>query len=334
MKLNLRLAAPLAAVAVIAAGGAAFAATAAPAATVPVIDNTNGVVGYSAVQNGSVTYFTHQGGQYGLGDPQYSLSDPQLPYSPLVGALVDSLHEGRWTPHFSNTTGVTVKAVRMGLCGGTRSFNAGTTVQELLVPDSATTYAVVAVAGQFAGTSGDACQSGDLPSGEATLLLRHIPDRDTLHADLMYDGRSAHNGTHAGYATFVATDMSHPAGNTNQVSTPGKVFLGGNGTTDEFYEAEDGLLGVTGDASSSLSGPVVLDVSSPNMVAREAHILLNGNDISTDSEVSDSLQSGAFWDVQADATVQGSTVTGGVSAFKSDHTSFYTAPGVFPVVVG
>lgn len=339
MKLNLKIAAPLAVAGVLAAAGASFAATSSPAAGVPAV-GTTGTVGYSAVENGNQTYFTHAGGQFGLGDPQYSVTNPQLPYSPIVGALLHTLtrgdNEGNGWVHFTNPAGLTVQGARIGLCGGTRTYGAGTgnageTVQEYIIPNSTTTYDVVAFEGQFTGNGGDICTSDVLPSGFASIVLQSIPDADTIHLDLLYDGAHSHNGTGPGHATYVATDLSSPARGTNQVSTNDRVFSARTGS--EFYESEDGLTGVDGDASSSLASTVVPDLKFPNLAVEEAHVLLNGNTIGG-NEVHGSLQSGLAWDVVANASVHGATIEGAVSPFTSDHFGSYTAPGVFPVSVG
>jgi hypothetical protein len=329
MKLKTRWAVPIAAALAITAGAAAFAASGSSAT--PVVDTT-GVVGYSAVQNGNDTYFTHEGGQFGLGDPQYNVDNPQVPFNPVVGLLLNTLSTSSWHS-FTNPGGVTVKAIRVGLCGGTNAFSANTTIQELIIPNSATTYDVVAVYGKFAANGGDACMDSALPSGEAHLVLHSIPDRDTVKLDLLYDGEHAHNGTFPGYASFIATDLSVPAA--NQVNSATAVFpVGGSGHSSEFFEAQDGLLGANGGTpTSSLAGTVLPDSNFPDLVFKEAHVLLNGNDIATGTEITASLQSGAAWTVVPDAAEQGDVITGAPSVFKSDHFSVFTAPGVFPAAV-
>jgi len=326
MKLTRRLAAALAVPALALGAGVAVAGSA--HAATPVVDTT-GVIGYQAVQNGNVTYYTHETSYFGLGDPQYSVNNPQLPVNPLLAAELHGLSVGTWHS-FSNPAGVVVKAARLGLCGGAHSFNDGTTVQELIVPVSATTFDVVALEGQFPGavSGGDVCLNPTLPTGMAAVVLRNIPDADTVQLDLLFDGLHAHNGTGAGHATFVGTDLTHPTANT--VSTPHPVFSH-NGGNSEFYEAEAGVLGVTGgNPTSGLAGPVLPDVGSPNMVVREAHVGLNGNTIGG-SEVHGTLQSDTAWTAVPDATEHNGLITGAVSVFAADHFSNYVAPGVFPL---
>jgi len=331
LKLKPRFALPAALLLAVGIGAGAFAATSAPAVN-PNVD-TVGIVGYSALENGNNTYFTHMGGQFGMGDPQYNVDNPQIPFSPAVGTLLSSLHFGTWVPFF-NPLGITVSAAREQLCGGTSSFDRGTAIEELIVPDSATTYDVVAIQGVYAPNGGDPCMSAVILTGEAAIVLRHVPDRDTVKLDLLFDGFHAHNGTFPGYASFIATDLSSPTA--NQVNSNHRVFpTRATGRTSEFYEAQNGLIGVRGGTpTSSLPSLIVPDVNFPNLVMKEAHGALNGNDIATASEVFGSFQSGAAWTVTPDVTEQGGNViTGAVSPYKSDHFSMYTAPGVFPAAL-
>ena len=327
MKLKPRFALPAALLLAVGIGAGAFAATSAPAVN-PNVD-TVGIVGYSALENGNQTYLTHMGGQFGMGDPQYNVDNPQIPFSPLVGALLRSLPFGTWAP-FTNPFGVTVSAAREQLCGGTSSFDRGTAIEELIIPDSTTTYDVVAIQGHYAPNGGDPCMSAVILTGRAAIVLRHVPDRDTVKMDLLFDGLHAHNGTHAGFASFIATDLSSPTA--NQVNSDQQVF-GRMGRTSEFYEAQNGLVGVQGGTpTSSLPSLIVPDVRFPNMVMVEAHGALNGN--SLNGEVFGSFQSGQAWTVTPDVTEQGGNViTGAVSQYKSDHFSMYTAPGVFPAAL-
>lgn len=329
MKLKPRFALPAALLLAVGIGAGAFAATSAPVVN-PNVD-TVGIVGYSALQNGNDTYFTHMGGQFGLGDPQYNVDNPQIPFHPFIGSLVDSLSGHSWT-RFTNPLGITVSAAREQLCGGLHSFDRGKAIEEVIVPDSATTVAVVAIVGQYAPNGGDPCMSAVLPSGVAEAVLKHIPDRDTIKLDLLFDGEHAHNGTTAGNASFIATDLSHPTA--NQVNTDTPVFGGESmDATSEFYEAQNGLIGVKGGTpTASLPSEIVPDVNFPGLVAKEAHGALNGN--SLNGEVFGSFQSGQAWTVTPDVTEQGGNViTGAVSQYRSDHFSMYTAPGVFPAAL-
>jgi len=329
LKLKLKFIAPVAVVAALATAGGALAASSSPSVN-PNVD-TVGIVGYSALQNGNDTYFTHMGGQFGLGDPQYNVDNPQIPFRPFIGALVDGLSGSTWTA-FTNPLGITVSAAREQLCGGLHSTNRGEAIEEAIVPDSATTVAVVAIVGQYAPNGGDPCMSAVLPRGLARAVLKHVPDADTIKLDLLFDGEHAHNGTSAGNASFIATDLSHPTA--NQVNTPGPVFGDRDGdATSEFYEAQNGLIGVKGGTpTASLPSLIVPDVRFPNMVAVEAHGALNGNSLT--GEVFGSFQSGAAWTVTPDVTEQGGNViTGAVSQYRSDHFSMFTAPGVFPAAL-
>jgi hypothetical protein len=328
MKLRKRLLAGLA-VPVLAGTGALAAAGTAHAA-VPNV-NSNGVVGYSAVQNGNNAYFTHQVSQFGLGDPQYSVNNPSIPVNPVLAAVLSHLHVGTWNS-FSLPAGLNVQAARVGFCGGTREYgrnaDAGTTVQELLIPVSASRYDVLAVAGVLPASGGDVCLSSELPAGEASLVLKNVPVSDTVQMQLLYDGNHAHNGVGAGRATFVATDLSHPT--TSQVNTPGPVFT--HHADSEFFEAENGIIGATGPgtATASLPATVLPDSRFPNNAVVEAHVLLNANDTATGNEVQATLQSNAAWDAVPDASQVGGVIVGAPSVFKSDHFTSFVASGVWP----
>jgi hypothetical protein len=328
MGFRTRLAATVAAAA-LAAGGAVAASGTAHAAT-PVVDTT-GVIGYQAVQNGNQTYYTDETSLFGLGDPQYSVNDPQLPVNAKVAAELNGLSDSAtasWTP-FSGGAGVTVRAARLGLCGGVKSYDHGRTVQLAIVPVTTRTYDVVAIAGEFAPSSGNACLDPTLPVGLAHLVLRNISDDDTMLLQLLFDGRDAHNGTGAGHASFYASDLSHPT--SNQVNTSFQVF---SKAGSEFYEADDGVLGVTGGTpTSALPGPVLPDSAAPDMVVREAHVGLDGNTIGG-SEVRGTLQSDAAWTAVPDATENSEGIDiGSVSVFSNDHYSNFVAPGVFPASI-
>ena len=330
MKLRRRLAAVFAVPVLVA--GVALAAGGAAHAVVPNVVS-NGVVGYSAVENGNEAYFTHQVSQFGLGDPQYSVNDPKIPVNPFLAGVLNSLHVDQWS-RFSLPPGLNVAAARVGFCGGTRQYgpgaNAGTTIQELIIPVSATRYDVLAVEGQFPANGGNVCLSSELPTGYAALVLKNIPLSDTVQLQLLFDGAHPHNGTHAGDATFIATDLSEPTSqqvNTNDNSGPGRVFTRTGGS--QFYEAENGIIGATGSATQSLAATILPDSRFPNLATVEAHVLLNANVING-HEVQATLQSNADWDAVADVTQVNGVIDGAPGVFKSDHFDTFTAPGVWP----
>jgi hypothetical protein len=317
---------PLAAAAALAFGGVASAAPAASASAVPTVDS-NGTIGYQAVQDSSnTTYFTHITSYFGLGNPQYGKKNPVLQPNKLLTILLDKTKLGMWVP-FTNPTGFTVNAARVGLCGGTEygkgGSNAGTTAQELIIPVTPRTYDVVAIEGQFANSpQGDSCLDSTLPSGSAAVLLSDVSDRDTVQLDVIYDGLHPHNGVPAGNATFVATDLSTPSA--AQISTSKPVFKTPH---SEFYEADAGLVGATGRPTSSLAGDVLADSNGPNLAVKLAHVQLNGNNTSTGHEVHGTLQSDAAWTAVPVVYHAYGDYAGAVSVFFSDHFSVYTAPG-------
>lgn len=293
--------------------------------------NSNGVVGYSAMQNGNDAYFTDQVSQFGLGDPQYSVSNPRLPVNTALAAALNSLHVGGSFTEIGDFGGANVAAARVGFCGGTEAgaANAGTTIQELIIPVSDTRYDVVAVTGKFAANGGNACLGSSLPAdAEAALVLENVPVSHTARLQLLFDGRHAHNGTSAGGASFIASDLTGTAA--NQVNRAGVFAHAGS----EFYEADNGITGATGTATQSLGSTVLPDSRFPNLAAVEAHVVLNANDTATGGEVKGTLQSGKAWDVVADATQVGGVIDGAPGVFKSDHFDSFVAPGVFPVTAG
>jgi hypothetical protein len=314
---------PLAAAAALALGGVAYAA---PAAVPTVVDN--GTIGYQAVQDSNdTTYFTHITSYFGLGNPQYGPRNPVLKPNPVVTAFLGPHPTiGHWMS-FSHNPGITVDAARVGLCGGTEygrgTTNAGTTVQELIVPVAQFSYDVVAFEGQFAfSPQGDTCLDSTLPSGQAAVVLSDVPDTDTVALDVLYDGLHSHNGVKAGYATFVATDLSRPS--VSQVNTSGAVFKTPH---SEFYEADAGLVGADGRPQHSLAGDVLPDSRGPNLAVKLAHVQLNGNDAATGHEVHGTLQSDAAWTAVPVVYHANGDYAGAVSVFFSDHFSVYTAPG-------
>jgi hypothetical protein len=241
---------PLAAAAALTMGGVAQAAT----AQAPTV-NSDGTVGYQAVQNpGGTTYFTHIIGQFGLGNPQYGNTNPTLETNPaLLGALhaASVVPTGTWGAFDAH--GIVANAARVGLCGGEHHSNAGTTVQDVIVPTSTHTYEVVAFKGTFSST-GDACLDSTLPTGYASILLRNVPSRDTMQLEVLYDGLHSHNGVGPGNATIVARDLSNPSSSTvNTNMTSGPVFPTPH---SEFYEADAGIIGANGIPQSSLPGDV------------------------------------------------------------------------------
>jgi hypothetical protein len=309
----------------LAAAAALTMAGVAQAAPVPTV-NSDGTVGYQAVQNpGGTTYFTHVIGQFGLGNPQYGNTNPTLETNP---ALLAELHgasilpTGTWAPF--NAHGVVANAARVGLCGGEHHFNPGTTVQDVIVPTSTHTYEVVAFKGTFSST-GDACLDTVLPTGYASILLRNVPSRDTMQLEVLYDGLHSHNGVGPGNATIVAHDLSNPSSstvNTNGVSGP--VFPTPH---SEFYEADAGAIGAAGRPQDSLPSDVGPDANGPNLLVKLAHVQLNGNNENTGQEVHGTLQSDAAWEAVPVTVHSHGDIAAAVSVFKSDHFSVYTAPG-------
>jgi hypothetical protein len=321
---------PLAAAAALTLGGVANAA---PTQAVPTVDN-NGTIGYQAVQDSNdTTYFTHITSYFGLGNPQYGPRNPVLIPNPAVTAFLHQIGVGHFKP-FNNPQNIVVDAARVGLCGGTEygigHTNAGTTVQELIVPVAQFRYDVVAFEGQFAFSpqQGDACLDSTLPTGppnhpsQAAVLLSNVPDTDTVALDVLYDGLHSHNGVPAGFATFVATDLSRPSA--NEISTPHAVF---QTPSSEFYEADAGLVGADGSPTSSLGGDILPDSNGPHLAVKLAHVQLNGNDAATGHEVHGTLQSDAAWTAVPVVYHAGGDYAGAVSGFFSDHFSVFTAPG-------
>ncbi|HEY0933682.1 MAG TPA: hypothetical protein VGD91_08070 [Trebonia sp.] len=313
---------PLAAAAALTMGGIAHAAPA-PAAPAPAPSaNSDGTIGYQAVQNlGGATYFTHIIGQFGLGDPQYGLTNPTLKSNPLLSVFLNNLPSNHTWENFNNGFGFTVDATRVGLCGGENHFDAATTVQSMMIPVSNHTYDVVAIEGQ-ATPGGEGCLNSALPAGKISLLLKNVPSRDTTQLEVLYDGHHAHNGVPAGFATIVANDLSRP--NLAVANTPGRIFpVAGN----ELYEADAGIIGADGAPTAGLPGDVLPDSSGPNLVVKLAHVALNGNDLNTGDEVHGTLQSDAAWVAVPVVDHARGLVAGAVSVFKSDHFSVYSAPG-------
>jgi hypothetical protein len=322
---------PLAAAAALTLGGVAHAAPAdvahARPAAVPTVDD-NGTIGYQAVQDSNdTTYFTHITSYFGLGNPQYGRRNPVLIPNPAVDAFLGAHPTiGHWMS-FNHNPGITVDAARIGLCGGTEytrgTTNAGTTVQELIVPVAQFSFDVVAFEGQFAfSPQGDTCLDSTLPSGEAAVVLSNVPDTDTVALDVLYDGLHSHNGVPPGYATFVATDLTRPS--VSQVNTMGAVF---HTPHSEFYEADAGLVGADGRPQRSLAGDVLPDSRGPNLAVKLAHVQLNGNDAATGHEVHGTLQSDAAWTAVPVVYHANGDYAGAVSVFFSDHFSVFTAPG-------
>lgn len=160
------------------------------------------------------------------------------------------------------------------------------------------------------------------------ILIAGVPVDDTVAVDVLYDAHSGfHFGNHhfsAGTIAFEANDLRSANGwiSSPAVPTP-------HGT--EFTDADAGVITDTA-ASVALSGTPPLPDSNTNLLVREAHVGLTGNDLINGKAVHGTLQSNADWSATPVAASSDGTPQGPLflapGKFVSDHFSVFVGTPV------
>jgi hypothetical protein len=172
--------------------------------------------------------------------------------------------------------------------------------------------------GAFAGpakNNGDLCQNGVVNPGGAVSLLGDIPSSHTVDISILFDGRHAHNGCHAGQVLFVAQDRSNPS---NLKESP-CIWLP-RGTV--FTEIDTGVVADTTLLSTPANVPLVTF----------AHLLASANLNDGAGTVHGSFQTDADWTVWPVVSTSNGTPQGSVllteGPFASDHYHLFSGSPV------